>query len=118
MVWAQIEICGITTNIASVYIPPERTDQLLLFIANLEFIIQLTKLPVLVCGDFNSRSYSWEAWHTSHTETVRENFVSFRNGQLVEEAAVNLDFIIANTGTYTRFEKGIFSSPDIFYYQR
>ena len=36
VVWAQIEICGITTNIASVYIPPERTAQLLLFIANLK----------------------------------------------------------------------------------
>ena len=114
IVWAQTEIENCPVTIASVYIPPSRPDQLSLLIHNIEYVISQVNMPVIIMGDLNARSYSWEYFHTPETlETDRDRFTSFENGVKLEEAAISLDLTILNTGTPTRHLKGVFSSPDI-----
>lgn len=114
VVWAQIEINKVATNVVSVYIPPTNTtDHLLSFIANIDYVKSVSKLPILILGDLNARSYSWELFHTSSSRIDRSRYISFLRGEIIEQASIALNMDIHNTGSPTRFMSSFYSAPDL-----
>ena len=95
ILWAQVEICKQAVNVASVYIPPQDrcTGQLYALIANIEFVMSVSKLPILVMGDLNARSYSWEHWHTDQANINRDNFTSFERGRFIVGRGVKWEIL-------------------------
>ena len=73
---------------------------------------QISKLPILVLGDLNARSYTWENYHNEKV-IDRDSHTSFIHGRLIEEMCITYDVNIHNTGLHTRYQSGIYSSPDI-----
>ena len=97
VVWAQIFVLGKIINVANIYIPPDRSDQLQQFVENIDFVKSKSDDPNIV-GDLNARSYAWENWHKFHK---RRYDTSFKHGDTIQKLCVDQNFRILNDGRHT-----------------
>ena len=112
VVWAQTKIGPDIVTICSAYIAPEREDHFNLLIDNLKYVNRVVSTPILLLGDINARSYSWESWHPS---TRRKRYdQAFKRGNTLVDLTQELCFTVLNNGQCTRIDyEGKKSSPDL-----
>ena len=115
LVWAEAEIDKTKVLIATIYIPPSRTDLLLKFEENLFNVLNKTENPIIITGDFNSRSYMWGKWHTSHEKRYER---AWKQGQIIEEWLVRYDLTLLNNGQPTRVSGDQRSAIDLTFTAR
>ena len=104
--WAETCINNQRCIIGSVYIPPGEIDKLDILDRALESIPIST--PLLITGDLNCRSLSWER-HRDNSKSTQ----SWKMGEKLEKIALKHGLLILNNGAYTRQESGNWSTPDL-----
>ncbi len=111
-VWSETRMEGSPTLVCSVYIPPNQLYLRKRCLKHLSDVIKKTdhKYNLLIMGDFNARSYTWESWHT---ECKDRYDASFKFGECVISMCNELGLTIQNNGQYTRYQNGVKSAPDL-----
>ena len=108
-VFVEATINGKSTIIGSVYIPPGHAHRDKIGILN-DIISSVPNSSLLITGDLNARSLSWEPQNLNRTS---QNSESWRRGEMVEFLCIDHCLEILNTCTYTRIFMDDHSSPDL-----
>ena len=106
-IFIEIKINNKRCILASIYLPPERTETHKINLIS-DILGKIKTDSLLITGDFNARSLEWEP-----STSTAKNSVSWTRGIAIEELNIEHNLQICNLKDYTRTFHGHNSSPDL-----